>query len=242
MIEVQDLGLIEYSACLKIQEAAVRDIIDSKKNKISFLEKLIICEHEPVVTVGRAAGASGDILSDSLPVFEVTRGGRSTLHLPGQIIVYPILDLDRRGRDLHKYMRVLEQVIIDTLQDFRIVGESIPEKTGVWVPDSKLAKGEGKIASIGIAAKEWVSYHGIAVNVTCDLSEFRKINPCGLSPDVMTSVLSELSDEYKKVWAIKSQRLLGNVKTRLKDNMLEQLDRDFSHFGKNSREAANADI
>ena len=142
-----------------------------------------------------------------------------TLHLPGQVVVYPVLDLKKRGRDLHGLMRQMEEAIILTLADFRMEAMRVPGKTGVWVEDRK-------IASLGIAVKNWVSYHGLAVNVDCDLKEFQKIEPCGFSPNVMTSVKKEMSEGYKKVWDVDARPLVRNIKERLIENLKECLSVD----------------
>lgn len=213
---VHDLGLIEYGKALKIQEAT-RDAIISGAGD----DTLLICEHPNVITVGRAMGSISEVFSKDIPVFEVSRGGRATLHLPGQVVIYPILDLKKRGRDLHGYMRSLEEAIIATLGDFRINASRIEGKTGVWVTD-----GSKKIASLGIAVKKWVSYHGIALNVICDLKIFSCLSPCGFDSKVMTSVDQELGDEYRKVWALDKVRLFKNVKTRLVENLITELGAD----------------
>jgi lipoyl(octanoyl) transferase len=210
---VHDLGLIEYAKALKIQEAT-RDAIIADEGD----DTLLVCEHPKVITVGRAIGSAAEVFSKDIPVFEVTRGGRATIHLPGQVVVYPILDLKKRERDLHGYMRKLEEAIIVTLGDFRINATRVEGKTGVWVGD-----GSRKIASLGIAVKKWVSYHGIALNVTCDLSVFKAISPCGFESNVMTSADRELGEEYRKVWGLEPERLFKNTKTRLIENLITEL-------------------
>jgi lipoyl(octanoyl) transferase len=217
---VENLGLIDYQKALETQEKAVAAVIAARKHNSlaepDVSERLIVCEHPAVITVGRAGGASEEVHTKTLPVYEVTRGGRATLHLPGQIVVYPILDLEKRGRDLHGYMRQLETSIIDTLADFRIEAKAIEGKTGVWVA-------ERKIASLGIAAKEWVSYHGLALNVTCDLKMFSHLSPCGFDSNVMTSMINEMSPEYKKTWEVEPDSFLKNVRLRLIENLKTQL-------------------
>ncbi|MDZ4677402.1 MAG: lipoyl(octanoyl) transferase LipB [Oligoflexia bacterium] len=223
MLLVESLGLIDYPKALEVQEKAVAELIS---NRNTNLEKLLVCEHPAVITVGRAAGSREEVLTDKLPVYEVSRGGRSTLHLPGQIVVYPILDLEKRGRDLHSLMRLLENAIIETLADFRITAQSIEGKTGVWVIDESVDANsitERKIASLGIAAKKWVSYHGLALNVTCDLKMFSNLSPCGFNSSVMTSMIDEMPEEYKKTWAIEPESLFKNVRLRIIENLKNQL-------------------
>ena len=122
------------------------------------------------------------------PVFETNRGGQATYHGPGQLVGYPILDLRARGRDLHCYLRKLEDLLIDLLEEFGIEGSKVEGKTGVWVQDRK-------IASIGVGVRKWVTMHGFALNVASDLSGFLNIIPCGLSGVRMTSISSESGTE-----------------------------------------------
>ncbi len=211
-MDVQDLGLIDYGKALSLQE--------TKRDSIIFKEArdtLLVCEHPNVITVGRSLGSAAEVYSKDVPVFEISRGGRATLHLPGQIVVYPIIDLRKRERDLHKFMRLLEEAIINTLSDFRIDSGRVEGKTGVWVGGTR------KIASLGIGVKKWVSYHGIALNVTCDLKDFGCISPCGFNSSVMTSVEQELDKEYRRVWALTKEKLFKYVKTRLVESLMTHL-------------------
>lgn len=216
-MQVRDLGLIEYSQALKIQE----EVVDQVLEKGAVEETLLVCEHPAVITVGRASGSDQEILRRDFPIVSVSRGGRSTLHLPGQVVIYPILNLEKRGKDLHAYMRLLESVMIETLADFRVTAVRIPEKTGVWVPHSKLGSGEKKIASIGVAVRKWVTYHGLSLNVACDLKMFAALKPCGFSPSVMTSLIEEMDESYRKTWAVNRNRLMKDVKNRLVENFAE---------------------
>lgn len=148
---------------------------------------LIFCSHPPVVTVGRGT-QPGDVWGWNGEIVETSRGGRATYHGPNQIICYPIVNLSER-RELHEYMRALEQALVETLREFGIAAEaraikidpSAPSLTGVWV-DQK------KIASIGIAVKKWIAYHGLALSVTHDPLAFAGIHPCGFKADIMTSM------------------------------------------------------
>lgn len=204
---VRDLGLIEYAKALDIQESARDNVISGEGAEI-----LLVCEHPSVITVGRALGSSSEIFSRDIPVFEISRGGRSTLHLPGQLVMYPILDLKKRGRDLHGYLRNLEEAIISTLEDFKIEACRIEGKTGVWV-----ANGTKKIASLGIAVKNGVTTHGLSLNVTCDLKSFSALNPCGFDANIMTSVDNELQDGQDK------ELIMESVKSSLVENLLMEL-------------------
>ena len=147
-----------------------------------------------VVTLGRAT-QPGDVFSWQGPTVEVSRGGRATYHGPNQIVSYPILNLERRGRDLHKYMRDLETAIVRTLKTFGIEAagraDASIEATGVWL-------GERKLASIGIGVRKWVSYHGLALNVSHDPKAFRGMKPCGFSTDTMLSMEEVLGQPVDK--------------------------------------------
>ena len=177
-----DLGALPYREALALQEAMVQ-----ARASGAIGDWLLFPEHPPVLTVGRG-GTEGSLKADpeslkrlGIEVFEVTRGGDITWHGPGQLVGYPIIDLDARGRDLHVFLRGLEQSIEKTLLEFGIESRTVPGRTGVWVD-------EAKIASIGIAVRRWVSYHGFALNVAPDLGFFDLIHPCGLRGIRMTSI------------------------------------------------------
>ncbi len=143
-------------------------------------DTLILCEHDPVYTIGRTRGADQNLLQPgSVPIERVSRGGDVTFHGPGQVVGYPIFLLPPHRQDLHGYMRGLEEMMIRTLGDYGLVGRRDERNTGVWV--------EGrKIMAIGIAAKRWVTWHGFALNHTTDLEYFQRINPCGMSSQLVT--------------------------------------------------------
>lgn len=151
-------------------------------------DTLILCEHDPVITVGRRLAAKDNILDQTFPVVEIERGGDVTYHGPGQLVAYPIVQLGEGERDLHRYLRNLEQAILDVLGELGLVGCRNEGYTGAWVGPS----GERKIASIGIAVRRWVTFHGLALNVSTDLAHFGAMRPCGLSATVMTSLSAEL--------------------------------------------------
>ena len=175
-MKVEDWGLIEYSQALEKQ----MQILELVKND-SSQERIVFCRHPSVVTLGRASEAQ-DILSWQGPTFEVQRGGRATYHGPGQIVVYPILDLNKRNKDLHALLRALENLCIASLQAYGLQAKGgIKDATGVWIENKK-------IASIGIAAKNWISYHGMAINIEKDPLAFQGISACGFGQGVMTSL------------------------------------------------------
>jgi lipoyl(octanoyl) transferase len=183
-MKIEWFGRIAYPAGLRIQEERLDDCLSRGE------ESVILLEHEPVYTIGRLPDKSSLRAVDHLPypVFETNRGGQATYHGPGQLVGYPILDLRARGRDLHGYLRKLEDLLIDLLKEFAIPGRKIEGKTGVWVQDRK-------IASIGVGIRKWVTMHGFALNVASDLSGFLNIIPCGLSGVQMTSISKESGSE-----------------------------------------------
>jgi lipoate-protein ligase B len=165
------------------------DLVDLVHHELAR-ETLVFCTHPPVVTLGRAT-REGDVFGFHGSVVEVNRGGRATFHGPGQIVAYPILDLNQRNRDIHQHLRSLEHAVVLTLAEFGIEasGRTLQvsdaggeqEATGVWI-------GSKKIASVGIGVRNWVSYHGVALNVEYDKNAFGGIKPCGFSADTMTSM------------------------------------------------------
>jgi lipoyl(octanoyl) transferase len=182
-LTVHDLGVAPYAEALALQENLVARKIAGEAD-----DYLLLLEHPPVYTLGRGADAQDLRGADQLmgvPVFRVSRGGGVTFHGPGQLVAYPILTLHRGGRDVHRYVRTLEDVLIGVCAEFGIVAERQPGLTGVWT-------GGAKIASIGIGVRRWTTFHGIALNVSTDLRFFTRIVPCRM-PDVrMTSMAVEL--------------------------------------------------
>ncbi|MBD3403221.1 lipoyl(octanoyl) transferase LipB [candidate division GN15 bacterium] len=178
---VLNLHRVEYGKVLNWQRGLVR------MRKDGFArDTLILVEHEPVVTVGRN-GHQENFSNLTEEPFFIERGGDVTYHGPGQLVVYFIFNLRRRGRDLHKFMDQIQQGIIEALGEYGLTARQDDTNTGVWV-------GDHKIASIGIAVKNWITYHGTAINVQTNLDDFNRINPCGLTAETMTS-LSKLTGE-----------------------------------------------
>jgi lipoate-protein ligase B len=184
------LGRVPYGEALELQRSIARDRISGAISQ----DVLLLMEHPPVVTLGRSTKeknlmASPEFLqSRGVELFEVERGGDATFHGPGQLVGYPIIDLKRHRQDLHWYLRSIEQALIDSLADYGIPGERNTSYTGVWTRGKK-------IASIGVHARDWVTWHGFALNVTTELSYFNLIVPCGIDGVVMTSIARELGVE-----------------------------------------------
>jgi len=149
-------------------------------------DTLLVVEHPHVFTLGRKRSAKDNVLAPGdVEVVEVERGGDVTYHGPGQLVVYPILQLEDGERDLHAFLRHLEDAAIATCARFGVTADREPGKTGAW---TTTARGRKKLASIGIACRKWVTFHGMALNVTTNLDYFRRINPCGFEASVMTSL------------------------------------------------------
>ena len=178
------LGRIEFSKGLEIQAEALEQCDRTGE------ETLFLLEHEPVYTIGRRLDKSslGNASYLPHPVFEINRGGQATYHGPGQLVGYPILDLKKRGKDLHVYLRSLETAVIRLVGSFGVEAEFCDGKTGVWIQNRK-------IASIGIGVRRWITMHGFALNVSSDLTGFLSITPCGLAGVRMTSLSLELNRE-----------------------------------------------
>ncbi len=182
------LGRISYAAALERQEAAVADLRDGRKGEVFFL-----LEHEPVYTIGRTRDRSslGDPAALPHEVIETNRGGQATYHGPGQLVGYPILDLHRRGRDLHVYLRTLEDFLVALCAIHGVQASRRQGLTGTWV-------GERKIASIGVGVRRWITMHGFALNVTRVTEEpFGSITPCGIQNVSMTSLERESGREWE---------------------------------------------
>ena len=185
---VADLGLLSYEDALGLQRAVARARISGAIAE----DVLLLVEHPPVVTLGRSSKqhhllASPELLAKrGVELFEVERGGDVTFHGPGQLVGYPIVDLKRHKQDLHWYLRQVEEVLIRAVGAFGIEAERNVGLTGVWTHGRKLA-------SIGVHARDWVTWHGFALNVTTDLTYFNLIVPCGIAAVQMTSVARELS-------------------------------------------------
>jgi len=199
--KIKDLGLISYNAAYDIQKAHVDAVCNGAPQTVLF------CEHPSVFTLGRLAKEENflmpqdEILSRGVQICHINRGGDVTLHSPGQLVIYPILDLTNLGKDLRSYMHTLEQVAIDLLSDFDIVANRFEGQTGVWVKDQK-------IASIGIGVRKWISFHGLAINVNTDLDLFSMIRPCNLDVE-MTSV-SKIKGRFIIMDEVK-KRIVGHL-------------------------------
>ena len=201
----QDLGLIDYKEAWDYQEKLFNEILDVKKNNRKknrqdpSFSYLLFCEHPHVYTLGKSGDENNLLVNEEYlksrgaTFYKINRGGDITYHGPGQIVGYPILDLDNFFTDIHKYLRFLEEVIILTLAEYGLSAHRSQGETGVWLDVGK--PNARKICAMGVKASRWVTMHGFALNVNTDLSFFDYIIPCGIKGKYVTSLKKELGKE-----------------------------------------------
>ena len=196
MVNIFDLGLVDFKEAWDFQKKVFSDVKNGE-----LTHAFILCQHNPVITLGRQATSKNILIPESelknkgIEVFNVERGGDATYHGPGQLMFYPILNLNYFKRDIHIFLRKLESIAMQTFSEFSIATQRIKGLTGVWFKDKK-------IASIGIAIKNWITYHGVAMNIKQDdLSNFSLIRPCGM--DIMMTSLETCIGEKISVRDIK---------------------------------------
>jgi lipoyl(octanoyl) transferase len=214
MPTIVDWGVREYSESLDAMRALVR----ARRNG-EVEDTLVLVEHPSVVTVG-VEGDDGSAAASGLPVVHVERGGRATYHGPGQLVGYPIVDLNLRGRDVRRFVHEVEELMVRSIAPFGVASGHVHGRRGVWVG------GERKIGSIGIAVDHWVTFHGFALNVDPDLAAFERFHPCGFSGTVMTSLARELgrpvrvsevvpntAEAWRDLFAADARRSLSTTET-----------------------------
>ena len=204
-VRFEDLGLIDYKQCWEYQEKLFAEIVERKReNRRENLNNvtpnyLLFCEHPHVYTLGKSGDKSNLLVNEEslknrgATFYKINRGGDITYHGPGQIVGYPILDLDNFFTDIHKYLRLLEEAIILTLKEYGLEGDRSEGETGVWF-DVGTPKAR-KICAFGVKTSRWVTMHGFAFNVNSDLSYFENIIPCGIADKKVTSLKKELGKE-----------------------------------------------
>jgi lipoyl(octanoyl) transferase len=207
-LQYKNLGVINYKEAWDYQEKLFAEIIQQKmvlrempqpstKPIQSTNHYLLMCEHPNVYTLGKSGHENNLLINDNFlktidaTYFKINRGGDITFHGPGQLVGYPILNLDDFFTDIHKYLRLLEEVIILTLAEYGIVANRFPQYTGVWIEPGVIGK-ERKICAMGVRCSRWVTMHGWALNVNTDLSYFNHIVPCGIVDKQVTSIEKEL--------------------------------------------------
>lgn len=219
MLEVRDLGLVSYQDALAMQRAAHARLIAAREarergevtEQARLAGVMYLLEHPPTITISQRASAVSNLLASTEQlaklgvVIEPTdRGGDITYHGPGQLVIYPVLDLNALHLRLHDYMRLLEQGIIDCLAGLGVPAHREPGATGVWVGASEdpEARPTRKIAALGVRLKQWISLHGLALNVQPDMSHFQLIVPCGLVGRAVTSLALEGAKSAGALWTV----------------------------------------
>lgn len=217
-ITFKDLGRIDYQAAWDYQEELLKTVVAQKvanrsreeAEKVATENFLLFCEHPPVYTLGKTGKEDHLLLNHSqldqqgFQFFKINRGGDITYHGPGQIVGYPIMDLDNFFTDIHKYLRYLEEAVILTLADYNLKAGRLEGATGVWLDEDKPNRAR-KICAMGIRASRWVTMHGWAFNVNVDLDHFANIVPCGIDDKAVTSLNKELGIESVDVNAVKGR-------------------------------------
>ena len=204
-IQLIDRGLQPYADVLLLQEQLFNANLQAKETGSETTNRLILCEHYPVFTLGKSGKRENILVSDEemeAEYYKVSRGGDVTFHGPGQLVAYPILDVDSLGIGLARYIELLEETIIKSLVPYGLKGERIADAAGIWLRDGG---NDRKICAIGVRASRHITMHGLAMNVNTNLSYFNKIVPCGLEGKGVTSLQQELGaaqdfDAYKNVF------------------------------------------
>ena len=215
----KQLGLIDYKEAWDFQEEIFQNTIGEKirirngENDLITKNYLLFCQHPHVFTLGKSGSEDNLLLNDSeltennASFYKINRGGDITYHGPGQLVAYPIFDLDHFFSDIHKYLRFLEQAVIDTLLEYNIESSRVEGLTGVWIEgDTTRAR---KICALGVKSSRWVTMHGIGFNINSDLSYFSHIIPCGIDDKAVTSMQKELGYEldFEKVSQVLKEKL-----------------------------------
>ena len=208
-IQIIDFGVEKYDKVLDLQHSFFDKLVEGKRTGEPCSEYILIGEHEPVVTLGRRANernllcSQDELRNKGIDVFKIGRGGDVTIHNPGQLIIYPILDLEKHGLGVKDYVDLLEETVITLLRKYKIVGEKIKGATGVWI-DAGTEK-ERKISAIGIKCNRFCTMHGLSINVNNSLEGFSLINPCGFTDKGVTSILQENEEK------IEMQEIKGEI-------------------------------
>lgn len=220
-------GLVDYKECWDFQEDLFKQTVNRKialrdgETKEKTEDHLIFCQHPHVYTLGKSGKQENLLIAEQLlkkidaQYYKINRGGDITYHGPGQLVMYPIFDLDHYFTDIHKYMRYLEEAVILTLNEFGIKGNRVEGATGVWLDVG--TENERKICAMGVKSSRWVTMHGIALNINTDLSYFNHIVPCGIVDKSVTSMEKELGEKVD----------ISKVQKALQENMANLFDFDY---------------
>ena len=226
----EDLGIIDYKKAWDYQEELHKKVVDTKlknrelspENQIPTTHYLLYCEHPHVYTLGKSGSEENLLLNESqlaantATFYIINRGGDITYHGPGQLVVYPIFDLENFFTDIHKYLRFLEAAVILTLQEYGLKAGRVQGLTGVWIEGENPLKAR-KICAMGVKCSRWITMHGIGFNINAELDYFKNIIPCGINDKAVTSMEKELG---KKVD-------MAELKQKLLDNLANIFDFDY---------------
>lgn len=229
-VEFRDIGRIDYKEAWDYQEKLFREVVDKKLANRNLPESqqiftgnyLLFCEHPHVFTLGKSGSEDNLLIKPealkerNIAYYKINRGGDITYHGPGQLVAYPIFNLDYFFTDIHKYMRCLEEAVILMLAEYGIKGERLKGMTGVWLDPEHPAKAR-KICAMGVRTSHWVTMHGIALNVNPDLQYFSLIIPCGITDKAVTSMAKELKFEPD----------IEEVKSKLKNYLANVFELDY---------------
>ena len=200
-IEVKNsIKPIDYLKSMKILEHRVKDVLLGKKDEL-----LWIMEHNSVYTAGKSS-KNKDLIDKNLNVIKTNRGGKYTYHGPGQKVVYFVLNLNKRGKDVRKLVSNIENCIIEILKEYKIKSHTDRKNIGIWVGKENNSM---KIAAIGIRVKKWIAYHGFSINVSNDLSKYKRIIPCGIKDKGITSLKEMGADNYKNIEKVIIEKFLN---------------------------------
>ena len=194
----KNLGLIDFKRAWDIQESLLEEIINNKRTNKRTNNFLLFCQHPHVYTLGKSGDMKNLLLNEeglkknNAMFYKINRGGDITYHGPGQLVVYPVFDLDNFFTDIHKYLRFLEEVVLRVLKNYGLSGVRLDGATGVWIPPEKKSDSHKKICAMGVRASRWVTMHGLAFNVNVNLDYFNNIVPCGISNKGVTSLQNEV--------------------------------------------------
>ncbi len=224
--DIINLGALGYVQAYQIQRTHLDQVVESRDSSANTLGRVLLVEHPPVITVTRRPDAASHVLADhqtlhdqGVQIHQTDRGGDVTYHGPGQLVCYPILDLNRAKLRLHDYMRLLESVVIDTLAAFNIHAHRHDLGTGVWVTAED--KQQSKICAMGLRVRRWVSMHGLAINVRTNLDHFNLIVPCGLSNRRVTSMLQILGHQNCPTIEQVQPILIAQLESHLTNHLAE---------------------
>lgn len=234
---VIDLGRMAYEVAYRVQCGHVDEVIAARDAGRPIAGRVLLVEHDPVVTISRRPGAAEHLLATErvladagVAVARTDRGGDITYHGPGQLVVYPIIDLNRLNLRLHDYMRLLEGAVIDALDTFGVRGHRDPAATGVWVGTDR---GDAKICAMGVRVRRWVTMHGLALNVTTNLDHFGLIVPCGLAGREVTSLRALLGGDCPTIEDVK-ESVVAALASRLERAKMNAEEAREKHRGTQS--------